>query len=394
MKSEQSVIRIYNGIVLSPQQNLGRCTILIRDGKIIGIESGDFELEGSIGYDAKGLYVSPGFIDMHTHGAGGSDFMDCTVEDCRAIAHTHMLYGTTLLYPTTLASDNAELMTFIDVYDKVKNNTGGAQFGGLHLEGPYFAYAYRGAQDPKYLRNPSPEEYMEVLERSKDIVRWDVAPELPGALQFGDELVKRGILASIAHTDAVYEDIVEAIKHGFTHITHFYSCMNGITRRNGFRFAGCIEAGYLLDELTIELITDGIHVPAPLMQLAVKAKGVDKTALVTDSMRGAGMPEGKSILGSRAKGQEVIIEDGVAKMPDRQAFAGSVATADRLVRNMKNMGKRTIEEAVTMMTWTPANIMGIQDRKGKIAKGYDADLIVFDDNIHVQQVFIHGESQI
>ena len=174
-----------------------------------------------------------------------------------------------------------------------------------------------------------------------------------GALEFGDILHRRGILPSIAHTDAIYEDVVEAVKHGFTHITHFYSCMNGVTRRNAFRYAGCVEAGYLLDEITIELITDGVHVPAPLMKLAVKNKGAEKIALVTDSMRGAGMPEGKSILGSRAKGREVLIEDGVAKMPDRQSFAGSVATADRLVRNMYRMGERPLEEAVRMMTLTP-----------------------------------------
>ena len=157
---------------------------------------------------------------------------------------------------------------------------------------------------------------------------------MPGALSFGDVLTERSILPSIAHTDAVYEDIVEAVKHGFTHITHFYSCMNGITRRNAFRYAGCIEAGYLLDEITIELITDGIHVTAPLMKLALKNKGSDKIALITDSMRAAGTSDNKSILGSRKKGQEVLVEDGVAKMPDKQSFAGSIATADRLVRNV------------------------------------------------------------
>ena len=316
--------------------------------------------------------------------------MDCTVEDCLTIAKTHMKHGTTLLYPTTLASDNKELFDFLDVYDKVKNQQEGASFGGLHLEGPYFAYAFRGAQDPKYLRDPLPVEYMKILERSKDIVRWSIAPELPGALSFGDVLTERSILPSIAHTDAVYEDIVEAVKHGFTHITHFYSCMNGITRRNAFRYAGCIEAGYLLDEITIELITDGIHVTAPLMKLALKNKGSDKIALITDSMRAAGTSDNKSILGSRKKGQEVLVEDGVAKMPDKQSFAGSIATADRLVRNMYQMGGATVEEAVKMMSDVPAKIMGCDHYKGKLKKNYDADIVVFDSNITVKNVFING----
>lgn len=385
------IIRIFNGEIITPERNLGTGTVIISDGKIIGVEQGNCEVPDSISYDAQGGFIAPGFIDLHTHGAGGSDFMDCTEQDCLTIAREHLRHGTTLLYPTTLASDNQELLRFLDVYDRIKELRAGAVFGGLHLEGPYFAYAFRGAQDARYLRNPAPEEYMEILDRSQDIVRWSIAPELPGALEFGDLLLKRGILPSIAHTDAIYEDIVEAVRHGFTHITHFYSCMNGITRRNAFRYAGCIEAGYLLDEITIELIADGIHVPAPLMKLAVKNKGVEKIALVTDSMRGAGMPEGKSILGSRDKGQEVIIEDGVAKMPDRQAFAGSVATADRLVRNMYQLGERSIEEAVRMMSLTPATIMGISNRKGKIAKGYDADIVVFDGDIQIQQVFINGQ---
>lgn len=385
------ITRIFNGEIITPDKNLGIGTVLISEGKIIGVEPGNYKVPDSVDYDAKGGFITPGFIDLHTHGAGGSDFMDCTEEDCLAIAREHLKHGTTLLYPTTLASDNQELLRFLDVYDHVKGQHAGAAFGGLHLEGPYFAYAFRGAQDPRYLRNPAPEEYMEILDRSQDIVRWSIAPELPGALEFGDLLRGKGILPSIAHTDAIYEDVVEAVRHGFTHITHFYSCMNGITRRNAYRYAGCIEAGYLLDEVTIELIADGIHVPAPLMKLAVKNKGAEKIALVTDSMRGAGMPEGKSILGSREKGQEIIIEGGVAKMPDRQSFAGSVATADRLVRNMYQLGERSIEEAVCMMSLTPATIMGIQEQKGKIAKGYDADIVVFNADIQIQQVFINGQ---
>lgn len=388
---ERKITRIHNAVILSPEENLGVGTVLVAEGKIIGVEKGDYRLPGADDYDAQGCYLAPGFIDLHTHGAGGSDFMDCTEEDCLTIARTHLQHGTTLLYPTTLASDNDELFRFLDIYDRVKTQCEGAAFGGLHLEGPYFAYAFRGAQDPRYLRNPAPEEYMQLLERSNDIKRWSIAPELPGALRLGDVLSRRGILPSIAHTDALYEDVLLAMQHGYTHLTHFYSCMNGVTRRNAFRHAGCIEAGYLLDGLTIELIADGIHVPAPLMQLAVKNKGAERVALVTDSMRGAGMPEGKSLLGSREKGQEVIIEDGVAKMPDRQSFAGSVATADRLVRNMHQSGGRPIEEAVRMMTLTPATIMGVDRQKGRIARGYDADLVVFDRDVHIRQVFLQGK---
>ncbi|MCD8029340.1 MAG: N-acetylglucosamine-6-phosphate deacetylase [Bacteroides sp.] len=385
------MIHIYNGEILTPERNLGIGTVTIEGNKIIGIQQGNAGAEGGLSIDARGGYIAPGFIDIHTHGAGNADFMDCTEEACLTIARTHARYGTTLLYPTTLASDNGELFRFLDIYDRVKHQQEGAAFGGLHLEGPYFSVAFRGAQDPKFLRNPHPAEYMEILERSDDIVRWSLAPELPGALELADELCRRGIKPSVAHTDAVYEDIVEAHRHGFRHITHFYSCMNGITRRNAFRYAGCIEAGYLIDDLCLELIADGIHVPEPLMRLVTKIKGPDKIALVTDSMRAAGMPEGKSILGSLTHGQEVIVEDGVAKMPDRQAFAGSVATADRLVRNMYQVAGQPLTDAVRMMTLTPATLMGIDHRKGKIAPGYDADIIIFNKNIHVTHTFVQGK---
>lgn len=385
------ITRIFNGEILLPDKNLGTGTVIIEDGIIIGVEKGNIEVPGAISIDAGGAYISPGFIDIHTHGAGNHDFMDCTEEACLGIARTHAQHGTTLLFPTTVASDNKELLEFIDVYHRVKNQQEGAAFGGLHLEGPYFSYAFRGAQDEKYLRNPHPDEYMEVLDSSDDILRWSIAPELPGALEFGDVLTKRGITPSIAHTEAIYDDVVKAYEHGFRHMTHFYSCMNGIVRKNAFRYAGCIEAGYLMDDISLEIIADGVHVPKPLLQLVVKIKGPDKIALVTDSMRGAGMPEGKSWLGSWAKGREVIIEDGVAKMPDRQSFAGSVATTDRLVRTMYHLAELPLTDAVRMMTLTPATMMKVHDRKGRIAVGYDADIVVFDDNININHTLVKGK---
>ncbi len=342
--------------------------------------------------DAKQNFVSPGFVDIHTHGGGGHDFMDATVEAYLGAAETHAKFGTTALLPTTLTSTTDELMKTFAVYKQaVKANTKGAKFIGLHLEGPYFAYNQRGAQDPKYLRDPKPEEYNMILEASNDIVRWSLAPELNGALLFGEVLTKRSILPSIAHTDAIYEEVLEARKAGFTHMTHLYSCMSTITRRNAFRYAGVVEAAYLIDDMTVEIIADGIHLPKSLLQFAYKFKGSDKIALCTDSMRGAGMPDGESILGSRAKGQKVIIEDGVAKLLDRTAFAGSVATTDRLVRNMINLAEVSLVESVKMMTLTPARIMNIDNKKGSIEVGKDADLVIFNEKINILHTIIDGK---
>lgn len=385
-------IKIYNGFILTPFLNMGLGTVIIEDNKIVGVERGNIEVPDAEEIDAAGCYISPGFIDLHTHGAGGSDFMDGTVEACLQIAHTHALHGTTLLYPTTLSATNEELFDFFEVYAQAKKqNWNGASFGGLHLEGPYFAYNQRGAQDPRFLRNPEPKEYMEILDRCANISRWSLAPELPSAHAFAHELLRRGITPSIAHTDAIYEDILEAYKAGFHHITHFYSCMNGITRRNAYRYAGCIEAGYLIDGMTLEIIADNVHVPKPLMQLVAKIKGPENIALVTDSMRAAGMPEGRSLLGSLHHGMEVIVEDGVAKLPDLTAFAGSVATADRLVRTMTSVAEQPLTAAVQMMTSTPARMAGLEHCKGRIAVGYDADIVLFNKDIRVTRTLVGGK---
>ena len=204
----------------------------------------------------------------------------------------------------------------------------------------------------------------------------------------GFDINSAKIFPSIAHTDAIYEEAAEAYKNGFTLITHFYSCMNTMTRRNAFKFAGTIEAGYLLENMDIEIIADGIHVPEPFLKLVLKNKSPDHIALVTDSMRAAGTDDKQSILGSLINGQPVLVEDGVAKLADRSAFAGSVATADRLVRTMVKIAGCDLPNAVKMASTTPARIMGVGDRKGKIAKGFDADIVIFDKDINIEKTII------
>lgn len=341
--------------------------------------------------DAKQLYVSPGFIDIHVHGGGGHDFMDGTVEAFLGIAETHARYGTTAIVPTTLTSTNEELLTTFSVYREAqKLNKKGAKFIGLHLEGPYFSPKQCGAQDPSYLKKPQPEEYNRILQASQDIVRWSVAPELEGAIELGKALHKRHILPSIAHTDAIYEEVAEAYQAGYTHTTHLYSAMSSITRRNAYRYAGAVEAAYLIDDMTVEIIADGIHLPKPLLQFVYKFKGADKTALCTDAMRGAGMPDGEYILGSLANGQKVVIEDGVAKLPDRSAFAGSVATTDRLVRTMVQIADIPLIDAIRMMTLTPARILHVDSQKGSLEEGKDADIVIFDNHINVTTTISEG----
>lgn len=370
----------------------------IRDGLNLYIENGKIaaitaqELPADEVIDACGSYVSPGFVDIHSHGGGDADFMDGTSAAFLTTAEMHARHGTTTIIPTATSGTAGEMAGMEASFEEARrNNVRGADMPGLHLEGPYFAMSQRGAQDPRYVRDPDPAEYEAILNSSRHIMRWSAAPELNGALEFGRALKERGILASIGHSDASYDEVVKAVEAGYSHVTHLYSCMSTVHRKNAFRYAGIVEAAYLMDDLTVEIIADGIHLPAPLLQFVYRFKGPDRTALVTDSMRGAGMPDGLSILGSRKTGQQVLLEDGVAKLMDRSAFAGSAATTDRLVRNMVNLAHAPLTDAVKMATQTPARIMKLNDR-GMLREGLRADIVIFGESINVSRTIVDGRT--
>lgn len=385
------MLKIFNGQVITPNSIIKNGSVLVDDGKIVEVTSSSIDAPKAVELDAQGKYISPGFIDIHIHGGGGHDFMDNTVEAFLGVAELHVKHGTTAMLPTTLSSEKADLLETLRIYEEAnKLNTKGSQFIGIHIEGPYFAMNQRGAQDPRYIREPDPIEYKEILSTSKSIKRWSAAPELKGAIEFGKYMVAHDVLPAIAHTDAIYEDVIEAFNSGYTLATHFYSAMSGVTRKNAFRYAGVIESAYLIDEMDVEVIADGIHLPKPLLQLIYKIKGPQRTALITDAMRAAGMPPGESILGSKKDGTKVIVEDGVAKMSDRNSFAGSVATFDRLVRTMVQIAGIPLIEAVRMASETPARIMKIE-KKGTLKKGNDADIVIFDENVHIAAAIVNGK---
>ncbi len=389
---DQQRLKIFNGKIITPHKIIDGGSILVTGNTITAVSEKNLESEDAIEIDAVGQYIAPGFIDIHVHGGGGYDFMDGTETACLKRAETHAQYGTTAMLPTTLTSTKEEMLQTLAVYeDANRNNMNGAQFLGMHLEGPYFAMNQRGAQDPRYIRNPDPDEYKDILSRSSCIRRWSAAPELEGAIEFGRYMKSKGVLPAVAHTDAIYEDVIKAFENGYTLATHLYSGMSGVTRRNAFRYAGVVESAFIIDDMDVEIIADGVHLPAPLLKLVYKIKGADRTALITDAMRAAGTDVGESVLGNMHNGLKVIVEDGVAKLPDRTSFAGSVATADRLVRTMISMAGVSLPDAIKMMTATPARILGVSGKKGELVVGKDADIVIFDNNINIALTMIKGK---
>lgn len=389
--TESPLIKIHNGHLITPDKIICNGSLLIKNGRILEISDKDLDAKGAIGYDARGLYVSPGFVDIHIHGAGGHDFMDHSVEAFLEITRFLPKYGTTAIFPTTLTGSCEDILHTLETYEEaLAQNHEGALMMGIHLEGPYLTMNQRGAQDPQYIRNPDPTEYKKIISKSPHIKRWSAAPELEGFLEFARYATSKGILVSMAHTDAIYEDVVRAQQAGCRLATHLYSGMSGVSRRNGYRYAGAVESAFLLDDMAVEIIADGVHLPAPLLKLICKIKNPGQVALVTDAMRGAGMPPSESVIGNRETGIKVIIEDGVSKLPDRSAFAGSVATTDRLVRTMIREAGTSLKDAVQMMTLTPATIMDISERKGSLSVGKDADLTFFDEDIRIGGTVIGG----
>ena len=387
-----------NARIVLPDTILDDHYLSVKNGVIESIGKGTpdrEQLNSCTTVDCGGQYLSPGFIDIHCHGGGGADFMDGHMEDILTAARAHLIHGTTGICPTTLTCSDEELFTFFESFRQAGEVTEQMpHLLGIHLEGPYFSPAQAGAQPPKYLVHPRPEHYHEILRRGQgNIVRWSAAPELPGALELGDELAGKGIKVSMGHSDAGFEDIVNATEHGYSQITHFYSAMSTITRKRGRRVLGLIECGYLFDRLKVEIIADGIHLPPELLKLILKCKNHDDICLVTDSMRGAGMPDGPSLLGSKKNGVPVIIEDGIANMPDFSSFAGSVATTDRLVRVMVQKAGLPVWEAVKMASLNPASFLGIQETYGSIQPGKSADLLIFDDDIRISSVYVSGIRQ-
>ncbi len=339
--------------------------------------------------DAEGAWLLPGFIDIHCHGGDGSDFMDADIESGRRISAFHLAHGTTTLLATTMTGSWDEIYKALDCISsliKEENN-----IDGVHLEGPWFSPKQCGAQDPSCMDSPSPEKLKALIEKYPFIKRISVAPELEGGMSTGKAGREAGIVMSVGHTDADFAAVTEAADNGYSLMTHLYSGMKMTERVELYRVAGAVEAGLYDDRLYVELIADGKHLPVELLKYVYKLKGADKISLITDATRGAGLPDGTvTYLREGVEGSKTVIEDGVAKLYDRTGFAGSVASADRLLRVMHLDAGIPLTHVSRMMSGVPAEIMGYTDR-GTIEVGKRADLLIFDSEFNIKNVYIKGE---
>lgn len=366
-------------------QNFEKGYLWVEDGIVLGVYGEPCPADEC--YDFSDSILSPGFIDIHTHGGGGHPF-EGSVEDVLAACRFHLSHGTTSICPTLSAAPLPQMVESVArIARAMAHGDYPGHIMGVHMEGPYLSPVQAGAQCPDFITPPTEEEYLPVLEEWGHIItRWSYAPEQDADGRFARHLREHGVVASAGHTNATYGDMTRAMAEGCRLVTHLYSCTSTVTRDHGFRRLGVIETAFLEDDLSVEIICDGKHLPPELIRLIYKIKGPRRVALVTDSLALAGT----NLTHGFMQATEFVIEDGVCKLMDRSAFAGSIATADRLLRVAVHEAGLPLADALTMLTATPAAIMGLTP-KGTVTPGADADLVVLSPELEVEAVFTHGQ---
>ncbi|WP_440432493.1 N-acetylglucosamine-6-phosphate deacetylase [Prevotella sp.] len=372
-----------NGRILTPKGWLDGGSIVTDGNRIRCVSNIDLHVVGAEIIDVNGGYIVPGGIDMHTHGGGGRDFIEGCEDAFREAVSAHLKHGTTSIYPTLSSSTIPTIEAACNVCEKLMAEENSPVLG-LHIEGSYINPKEAGAQNPVLIKAPVIYEYETLLSKYKCIKRWDEAPELPGSVRFIKTCNMHGVLTALTCTRATYKDVVEAHKAGMTHAAHFYNAMPVVYKEHEFKVPGTVESVYAMQDMTVEVIADGLHVPPVMLKVLHKIKGVERTALITDSLAYAASE------GDVSAEPRVIMEDGVCKLADRSALAGSIATMDTLIRTCIQKANIPMEDTFRMASETPAKIMGVFDRKGSIEEGKDADIIVFDKDINLTYVMQMG----
>ena len=354
--------------------------MVIRDGRIASMEPARRDRPAAV--DAREHWVLPGFIDIHVHGGGGAQCNTSEPDEIRAVARFHAQHGTTALLATTVAAGPDELLAALGAIGRAADASDGARVLGAHLEGPWLNPDRPGAMDAGAFTAPD----VELLRRfaaAGPLRSMTLAPELPGALDVVGALRRAGALASLGHTDATYEQAAAAVAAGARAATHAFNAMRPLHHRE----PGMVGAALALDDLTCEVICDGVHVHPAAVRLLHRAKGATRAVLITDAIAAAGKADGEYRLGSRP----VTVRDGRATLPGTDTLAGSVLTMDRAVRTAVQRCGVPLEDAARMAATTPAELLGLDDRIGVLAPGRDADVAILDGDLELAGVVVRGE---
>jgi N-acetylglucosamine-6-phosphate deacetylase len=381
-------LALVNGRVVLPHAVAQNQAVIVEDGKIAGVVD-----TGALGADVErldvgGRFITPGLIDLHTHGALGHTFNEPTVEAFGVITQENARRGVTGLVATLATAPIPDLETALRFgREWMSAPREGARVLGMHLESPYISPAQKGALDPANIRTPD-DGTPDILLEHHDVLKIMVlAPELPGALDLIARLVKLGIVAAGGHSSAKDEHVLAAMRVGLHHVTHIWSAMSSTIREGPWRKPGLLECALLFDELSVEMIADNKHLPPTLMKLAAKCIGADRLCAISDATNGAGLPEGTHF---KMGGMEYEVHDGVGMMFDRTAFAGSTTLVNQMIPILTDVARIPLVEAVRMLTLTPARVIGMQDRKGGLEPGKDADLAIFNDDFTAWRTMIGG----
>ncbi|TDE28687.1 N-acetylglucosamine-6-phosphate deacetylase [Nonomuraea mesophila] len=352
--------------------------LTIEDGRITHVGHGSAPGPGlSVG----GRHVVPGFVDIHNHGGAGGSFPTGELDQAREAVALHRRHGTTTTMASLVTDSPERLVRAASALAELCEE---GLLAGIHFEGPYISRARCGAHDPTLLREPSPQEFAELVKAGRGHVRMvTIAPELPGALDTIRLAVSEGVLAAVGHSDAGYEQTIDGIEAGASVATHLYNAMAPL----GHRAPGPIAA--LLDDerVTTELINDGVHVHPAMLRLACEVAGPGRTALITDAMSATGLGDGDYVLGSMG----VRVHDGVARLVEGGSIAGSTLTMDVAFRRSVREVGMSLPDAVQVASLTPARVLGLADRIGSIAVGKAADLVVLSDDLEVTGVMKDGD---
>ena len=371
-----------NAQVVLPDGIRTDLAVEVRDGKIAGITHPDAVSEDRV--DLGGLYLAPGFIDLHVHGGDGRDTMDGTADAFRAICDFHATGGTTSLLLTTVTAPLEQLFAVLSAVQKAI--TALPQMAGVHLEGPFLSKVKCGAQREDFLRIPDPRVTEKLLEFTDILKRVTLAPEIDGALNLIEALTKARVSVSGGHSDAWDEQARAGWERGMRSVTHVFNCMSSARHRDAYRVAGLLEFALAEPTIHCELIADGHHVSPTLMKMLYRAKGADGVALVTDATAGAGLATGAHF---RMADTKCVVRDGACFLADGSALAGSAARMIDLVRTMINKVGLPIHEAIRMATSNPAREIGLK-AKGRIEVGADADFVVLSHDVKVVRTIIGG----